>query len=123
VEHESLGAFADAAVQQTLLGDAAEHADVGILVWNEELRYVAVNQRACALLGVTREELLGRKVGGTLPREQTSESIEHVLRGVPTRGKSKGRDGEELEWLVFQTSAAGLPQFIGLMWPVSAIAP
>ena len=38
-------------VQSILLGDAVEHAPVAILVADEEMRYVAVNNYACELLG------------------------------------------------------------------------
>ena len=66
---ESTKARAHTLFQQTLLGDAAEHAEIGVMVWNEERRYVAVNTFACRLLGVSREELLGSQVGDEVVRE------------------------------------------------------
>ena len=38
-------------IQMSLLGEAVEHAPVGIFVFDDEGRYVAVNAYACELLG------------------------------------------------------------------------
>ena len=99
-----------------LLGDAAEHADLGVLVWNADRRYVAANTRACELLGVTREQLLEQPVGSTNRSDEAQEAIAEVLRHVPSRGAMEVR-GVELEWVVFPTALAGLEHVIGLMWP------
>ena len=102
-------------MQQTLLGDAAEHARVGILVWNAELRYIAVNPEACRLIGVDRTALLGAVVG---EQNQTgaAAAIESVLGQVPASGRLTTRAGLELDWMVFATTAAGLPHLLGIMW-------
>ena len=108
------------AVQQTLLGDAAEHADVGILVWNEERRYVAANARACELVGVSREQLLAGRVGGTNRSPETGAVVDEILRHVPSRGGMTidRPDGTsvDVEWVVFSTSLAGLPHVVGVFW-------
>ena len=52
-------------VQVMLLGDGAEHAEIGVIVWNAERRYVAANPKACELVGTTREQLLASTVGST----------------------------------------------------------
>ena len=51
-------ARANTLFQQTLLGDASEHAEIGVMVWNEERRYVAANDAACRMIGVSRSTLL-----------------------------------------------------------------
>ena len=68
--------------QQTLLGDAAEHAEIGVMVWNEERRYVAVNTFACRMLGVSREDLLGSQVGDQNPTAAARGRDPGVDRGV-----------------------------------------
>ena len=107
------------AVQQTLLGDAAEHANVGVMVWNEERRYVAANACACRLIGVTREALLAGHVGDSNQRE-VSGVIAEILRKIPARGATtiERRDGSsvDVEWMVFDTTLAGLPHVVGVMW-------
>jgi PAS domain S-box-containing protein len=110
------------AVQMMLLGDAAEHAEVGILVWNAERRYVAVNRRTCELLGVTREELLDQPVGATNREHANAGMIAELLKNVPSSGSTPFRDGT-LYWTVFPTTLAGLDHVLGLMWDDPALAP
>jgi PAS domain-containing protein len=51
---------AAAVTQLALLGDAIASAEeVAVFVWDDDRNYVAVNDYACALVGLTREELLG----------------------------------------------------------------
>ena len=51
-------------VQLALLGEAVDALDgVAVFVWNEERRYVAVNDEACWLVGRSREQILGMEVG------------------------------------------------------------
>jgi len=113
---ESLHARADTFLQQTLLGDGAEHAEIGVVVWNEELRYVAVNEWVGELFGVTREELLGSRVGDHNPSDGQS-AIEAILAHVPARGVTPIRPGLAVEWIVVETRLAGLPHFFGVFWP------
>ena len=46
------------AVQETLLGEALEHAPIAAIVLDETGRYLAANRMACRLTGYAREELL-----------------------------------------------------------------
>ncbi|MGZ4290050.1 MAG: hypothetical protein ACXVQ3_05790 [Gaiellaceae bacterium] len=109
------------AVQTTLLGDAAAHAGLGILVWNAERRYVAANEKAAELVGTTRDRLLERPVGSTNRSAEAQETIDAILRHVPSRGSM--RVGErDLEWVVFPTTLAGLEHVIGLFWEADALS-
>jgi uncharacterized protein YheU (UPF0270 family) len=98
-----------------LLGDAAQHAGVAVMVWNAERRYVAINQRTCELLNTTREALLDQPVGSTNRSGQAQETIENLLEHVPARGETD-INGVTVEWVVFPTTIAGLDHIIGLMW-------
>ena len=108
------------AVQQTLLGDAVDHAEVGIVVWNEERRYVAVNTAACRLLHTTREALLETHVGGNNRSPETRSTVDQLIAHVPARGTMAiaraDESSVEVEWVVFPTTLAGLPHIVGLMW-------
>jgi PAS domain-containing protein len=47
-------------VQTTLLGDGADNVELGIFVYDDDGKYVAVNRQAAELLGYPRAELLTR---------------------------------------------------------------
>jgi PAS domain S-box-containing protein len=59
----TVGDSAHALVLQTLLLEAIQQAEMAIVVYDEEGRYVTVNDCACEILGYTREELLAHDVG------------------------------------------------------------
>jgi|SRR5689334_11333194 hypothetical protein len=115
---ESLHARADTFLQQTLLGDAAEHAEIGVVVWNEEMRYVAVNEWVASRLASSREEILGSRVGDHNQTDGARSAIESILQRVPARGRTQIGEGL-VEWIVVETRLAGLPHFFGVMWPAS----
>ena len=94
--------------QQTLLGDAAEHAEIGVMVWNEERRYVAVNTFACRILGVSREDLLGSRVGDQNPT---------------AAGRTPLPNGVTLDWITVASDVAGLPHIVGVMWEARGPGP
>jgi PAS domain S-box-containing protein len=106
-------------VQETLLGEALEHAPVGAIVLDETGRYVAANRLACELSGFTREELLE---GGAMV---------FSLDGVPTtmsslmNGELRGgvapvhrTDGTAVacEYRVGATRSGGLPFYVVVFW-------
>ena len=107
-------------VQITLLGEGAECADVGVIVWNADRRYVAANRKACELIGTTREQLLASTVGSRNRSDEARAAIGGILEHVPAGGSlTVARpDGTsvELDWLVFPTRVAGLEHVLGLFW-------
>jgi PAS domain-containing protein len=117
---ESMKARAHTLFQQTLLGDAAEHAEIGIMVWNEERRYVAVNTFACRMLGVSREDLLGSQVGDQNPTPAAQEAIEASLEELPAFGRTPLASGVIVDWITVASDVAGLPHIVGLMWDANA---
>ena len=107
-------------VQLALLGEAVTAADgVGVFVWDDDRRYIAVNDAACAFVGLKREELLAMHVG-----DMTVERAEPHFHEVQRRDISTGtvrftrRDGDavELEFLTFHTKLAGLPYMASVCW-------
>ena len=113
---ESTKARAHTLFQQTLLGDAAEHAEVGVMVWNEERRYVAVNTFACRLLGVSREQLLGSEVGDQNPTAAARQAIDAALDELPAFGRTPLANGITVDWITVASDVAGLPHIVGIMW-------
>jgi PAS domain S-box-containing protein len=113
-----VGAEAQQLLQQALLGEAIDFLEgVAVFVWNEERHYVAVNQEACRLVGLSREELIGMPVGELSPDRATTD-MQRVQAGRVTDGRSSftRRDGEvvELEWTSIHTRVAGLPYMVSV---------
>jgi len=110
------------AVQETLLGEALEHAPLGALVLDEIGRYLAANRMACRLTGYAREELL----------EQTPSALDADPATVPARldemasgrlehgtAQIRRKDGTivDVEYRVGATRSGGLPHFVLVFWP------
>ena len=106
-------------LQRSLLGEAIDLLDgAAVFVWNEERHYVAVNEEACRLVGLGREELIGMPVGDLSP-DQARADIARVREGVVTDGSSSftRKDGEvvELAWTTLHTRIAGLPYMVSIV--------
>jgi len=110
-------------LQRSLLGEAVDNAEgTAVFVWNDERHYVAVNEHACSLVGLPREELIGLPVGSLSPDEAAGD-IERTGRAQILRGSSRftRRDGTEvsIEWVTMRTRVAGLGYRVSLVWPTS----
>jgi PAS domain S-box-containing protein len=103
-------------VLQTLLLEAIEAAQMAIVVYDDEGRYVTVNDCACKILGYSRQELLSHDVG-----DFTEGLDRSVLR------KSRRREGVRLvrrkdgtttpvAYVVVSTSVASLPYLLSVWW-------
>jgi PAS domain S-box-containing protein len=111
-------ALASPELQATLLAEAIGSADVGFVVWDDDRHYIAVNDRACELLGCTREELLGSRVG-----ERTvagDEAVESVVREDGGRGTLTVErfDGGTIRvgYVSFATRTSSLPYMASVIW-------
>ena len=107
-------------LQMSLLGEAVEHAPVGVFVFDDEGRYVAVNAYACELLGYSREELLARRLGDLAARPTTIDEYRAAIAGGDAAGVTRARrkDGGEvdLRFRARETSIAGMTFYIGIAW-------
>jgi PAS domain S-box-containing protein len=108
-------------IQIALLGEAVDHAPIAVFVFDADGRYVAVNGRACMLLGYDREEIVSRRIGELAvdPREAIREYLA-VAEGIVDEGTTRVRrgDGEELT-LRFRgaaTKIAGVTFYVGVAW-------
>src|SRR4051794_8476697 len=72
-------------VQAALLSEATRNAAVGLVVWDDDRRYVAANPRACEILGCTVEQLIGSVVGART--EQGQALVEQVVRADGGQGE------------------------------------
>jgi PAS domain S-box-containing protein len=107
-------------LQRTLLGEAVDLLDeAAVFVWNEERHYVAVNEYAAELVGLSRDELLGVPVGD-LTEDHAAADIERTQAAPVLTGHSSftRRDGVvvELDWVTMHTRIAGLPYMVSVCW-------
>jgi PAS domain S-box-containing protein len=111
-------------LHQALLGEAADGASLGISVYDDDGRFVAINRHAAELLAYTRDELLSHDVadftdGGidrsVLLRENVREGVRLVRR----------RDGttKPVAFVVAPSRLAGLPYFVAIWWELPADDP
>jgi PAS domain S-box-containing protein len=108
-------------VQETLLGEALEHAPIGAIVLDEAGRYLAANRTACRLTGYPREELLH---AGPRALAAEPEKVPAALEQMATGGLEHGtgsircRDGSlmNIEFRVGATRSGGLPYFVFVFW-------
>jgi PAS domain S-box-containing protein len=78
----SVMGVAETIIQTSLLGEAVDTGPALVFVGDEEMRYIAVNQRACDALGYTRDELLGLHVPDVArATEAPTEYDEMLVRG------------------------------------------
>jgi PAS domain-containing protein len=111
------GAFG--VVQLALLGEAVDALDgVAVFVWNEERRYVAVNDEACTLVGRSREQILGMEVGDMSP-DRATPMVERTRHSPLVLGSSviHRPDGDvPIEWITCHSVVANLPYMVSLCW-------
>jgi PAS domain-containing protein len=116
--------LSNADIQAQLIADALLSANVGFLVWDDDRRYIAVNDCACRILGTTREELLGRIVGRQTEDGETvvAEAVrkQHVT-GRLTVEKLDGSGPVELEYTTFATKTAGMPFMASIIWEAQSL--
>ena len=107
-------------VQETLLGEALEHAPVGALVLDETGRHLAANRAACRLTGYSREELLSKSPLELVADPIVPGRLEEMAAGRLEHGTARLRrkDGTivEYEYRVGATRSGGLPHFVFVFW-------
>jgi PAS domain S-box-containing protein len=115
-------------VQETLLGEALEHAPVGAIVLDENGTYLAANRLACDLSGYTRDELLE---GGAMALAADPDRVPSTMRSM-VNGDLRGgvaqmrrKDGTTVtcEYRVGETRSGGLPFYVVVFWEKSESAP
>jgi PAS domain S-box-containing protein len=108
------------AVQETLLLEAVQSARMAVCVYDDDGRYVAVNECASTILGYTREELLTHDVadfttGGIDRKVLLSDEHREGVR-IVTR-----KDGSTVPvaFVVTPARVANLPYFVAVWWTLA----
>ena len=114
-------ALADPQIQAQLISEALLGARVGLLIWDDERRYIAANPAACEILGTTLDELLGQLVG-----EHTVEGAEATddalasgfAAGEALVERFDGSGTVKVFYATFETKTAGMPFMATLLAPL-----
>lgn len=109
---------AEALIQTALLGEAVDAGPALIFVADERMGYVAVNARACDVLGYSREELLALTVADVARSPDAGTEYDEML----VRGFRYGtailtcKDGTEvpLQYRASKTTVAGLELYVSI---------
>ena len=102
---------------QALLGEAIDCAEIGVSVYDDDGRLIAVNEQATAVLGESRDELLKRDVadftdGGI---DRTVLFNNELREGVRLVHRKDG-SAVPVAFVVAPTRVAKLAYFVALYW-------
>jgi PAS domain S-box-containing protein len=105
---------------QALLGEAGECAELGISVYDDDGRFVAINERASQLLGYKREEILTRDVAdfthGGIDRSVLLKA--EIREGVRLVHRKDGT-AVPVAFVVAPTRVANIGFFISVFWELT----
>jgi PAS domain S-box-containing protein len=109
---------AEPLIQASLLGEALDAGPALVFVADENMRYVAVNAKACDELGYTRAELLALGVADVCrydeaPREYDAMVTDRASDGETTLTR---KDGSTLRmrYIAGETRVAGMPLYVSI---------
>ena len=115
---DEISSLSHAGVQQSLLAQVVDTAPALVFVADEEMRYVAVNQTACDVLGYTRDELLRLRVTDVAVADEAPELYTEMLqrRGQTGATSIRAKDGRllRLDYRARQTKVAGMAYFVSV---------
>jgi PAS domain S-box-containing protein len=107
-------------VLQSLLGDGAEHAEIGLFIYDDDGKYIAINRYAAELLGYDRSELLAHDIGDfteggidreVLLRHERREGVRIVSRKDGTR--------ETVAFVVTPTRVGSFWFYLAVVWELA----
>ena len=115
---EQIDNLANARVQQLLLAEALDTAPLLVFVADEQMRYVAVNQTACDVLGYTRRELLQLRVTDVAIAPEAGDLYDSMLRTRRQEGSTpiRAKDGRLIPFFynARATTVAGMHYFVSV---------
>ena len=115
---ETVRNLAQPQVQQFLMYEALDEGPSLIFVADEEMKYVAVNQTACRILGYTREELLTLAVPDVAVAPEAPRLYDDMILARGHRGVTtiRAKDGQllSLSYNAAQVRVSGLPYWVSI---------
>ena len=108
----------DPLIQASLLGEAVEHGPVAVFVADDGARYIAVNAAACAMLGYSREEMLGLRVTDVARYPGAATDYQALLDTGTASGTAAltRKDGTTVDFTFFAgaTRVAGMNVYVSV---------
>lgn len=105
-------------IQPGLLGEAVDTGPALVFVADDEGRYVAVNRRACEVLGYEREELLELGVTDVAVAADAPDLYRALRRRGEAAGTTmlRGKDGSlhPFTYRATETTTAGMPFWVSV---------
>ncbi len=115
---EQIENLANPRVQQLLLAEALDTAPLLVFVADEQMRYVAVNQTACDVLGYTRSEVLQLRVTDVAVAPEAGDLYDSMLRRRRQEGSTpiRAKDGRLIPFFynARATTVAGMQYFVSV---------
>ena len=115
---ETVKNLAQPQVQQFLMYEALDEGPSLIFVADEKMRYVAVNQTACRILGYTREELLALAVPDVAVAPEAPRIYDDMILARGHRGVTmiRAKDGQllSLRYTAAEVRVSGLPYWVSI---------
>ena len=111
-------AGAESLIQKSLIGEALEEAPVLVFVADETMKYVAVNKRACDVLGYSRTEFLELRVSDVAAYPMAEDEYADMVADGSRSGTSelRCRDGSTvtLRYIASETKVATLTFYVSV---------
>jgi PAS domain S-box-containing protein len=111
-------AFLRPDTRELILAAAIDAAPVCVFVADADMRYVAVNEYACELLGYSEDELLRMRVTDIATYEEARDEYAEMVDVAYRRGLSRIRckDGEEvlLSYVAGATTIDGAKLYVSV---------
>jgi PAS domain S-box-containing protein len=105
-------------IQQLLVYDAVDRSSALIFVADEEMRYLAVNSRACEVLGYTRAELLSLQVTDIAVAADADDLYREMMRTRSQQGdvNLRTKDGDLLPFFysASEVRVAGISYWVSV---------
>ncbi len=105
-------------IQPGLLGEAVDSGPALVFVADDAGRYVAVNRRACDVLGYEREELLELRVTDVATETEAPDLYTALRRGGSAAGTTllRAKDGtlHAFTYRATETTTAGMPFWVAI---------
>jgi PAS domain S-box-containing protein len=107
-------------VLASLLGDGAEHAEIGLFIYDDDGKYVAINRYAAELLGYDRSELLEHDVGDFTAGGIDRDVLLRLERREGVRIVER-KDGSQatVAFVVTPTQVGSLWFYLAVVWELA----
>jgi PAS domain S-box-containing protein len=107
-------------VLASLLGDGAEHAEIGLFIYDDDGKYVAINRYGAELLGYDRGELLEHDVGDFTAGGIDRDVLLRIERREGVR-VVKRKDGSQkvVAFVVTPTQVGSFWFYLAVVWELA----